>query len=162
MYIHSLHSLGFPPRFSGPSTYRNDTLSVCKVCDVTISEMVEFLSTDRVHMQQGIFPDVQQSYLLHSQVAFDEVSCKVLVGAPLKQNEFLKIDQTCFVDIITEEVGNEQLRQGSPQEKKQEGAGRKEVGGDGGKAVTFAGEMKATEDSPDQQEGEVALPLATM
>ena len=151
MYIHSLHSLGFPLRFSGPSTYRNDTLSVCKVCDVTISEMVEFLSTDRVHMQQGIFPDVQQSYLLHSQVAFDEVSCKVLVGAPLKQNEFLKIDQTCFADIITEEVGNEQLRQ----EKKQEGAG-------GEKAVTFAGEMKATEDSPDQQEGEVALPLATM
>lgn len=53
--------------------YGSDTLSVCKACDITISEMVNFLNQDREHMQQGIFPDVQQSYLLHSALNFDEV-----------------------------------------------------------------------------------------
>ena len=67
-------------------------------------------------MQQGIFPDVQQSYLLHSALNFDEVSCKALVGAPLKANEFLKVEQTHLADIIAEEVGNEHLRmqEGTP------------------------------------------------
>lgn len=101
--------------------------------------MVEFLNSDRVHMQQGIFPDVQQSYILHSQLGFDEVCCKVLIGAPLKQNEFLKIDQTCFADIISEEGGNEHLRQGSPpgmEEKEGEGEGE----GERDKEAAFEGE----------------------
>ena len=46
---------------------------MCRACDIKISEMVEFLNSDREHMQQGIFPDVQQSYLLHSALNFDEV-----------------------------------------------------------------------------------------
>lgn len=126
------------------SHFRNDTLTICKVCDVRISEMVEFLNIDRVHMQQGIFPDVQQSYMLHCQLTFDEVSCKVLVGAPLKQNEFLKIDQTCFADVIAEEAGNEHMRQGSPQDKmKESGEGEEREGkGEGEKMVAFASEVK--------------------
>ena len=36
--------------------------------------MVEFLNSDREHMEQGVSPDVQQSYLLHSALNFDEVS----------------------------------------------------------------------------------------
>ena len=121
-------------RFGAMSLYGSDTLSVCKGCDARISEMVEFLNNDRVHMQQGIFPDVQQSYILHSQLNFDEVSCKVLVGAPLKQNEFLKIDQTCLADVISEEAGNEYLREGSPvleKKKKGEEEGGKGEGGEG-------------------------------
>ena len=47
---------------------------VCQSCECKISEMVEFLYADREHMQQGVFPDVQQSYLLHSALNFDEVS----------------------------------------------------------------------------------------
>ena len=54
--------------------YGCDTLAVCRACGCKISEMVEFLNSDREHMQQGIFPDVQQSYLLHSALNFDEVS----------------------------------------------------------------------------------------
>ena len=54
--------------------YGCDTLAVCRACECKISEMVEFLNSDREHMQQGIFPDVQQSYLLHSALNFDEVS----------------------------------------------------------------------------------------
>lgn len=56
-----------------PCLYGNDTLAVCKACDVSIREMVDFLDTDREHMQHGLFPDVQRSYVLHSTVAFDEV-----------------------------------------------------------------------------------------
>ena len=119
----------------GADLYRCDTLGVCKSCDISISEMVEFLNSDRVHMQQGIFPDVQQSYILHSQLGFDEVCCKVLIGAPLKQNEFLKIDQTCFADIISEEGGNEHLRQESPPGmKEEEGEGERD------KEAAFEGE----------------------
>ena len=100
----------------GGMLFGNDTLAMCKACDVKISEMVTFLNIDREHMKQGIFPDVQQSYLLHSSLSFDEVSCKALVGAPLKSNEFLKIEQTYLADVIAEEAGNEYLRmhEGAP------------------------------------------------
>ena len=93
-------------------------------------------------MQQGIFPDVQQSYLLHSALNFDEVSCKVLVGAPLKQNEFLKIDQTCLAEVLAEEAGNEHLKVDglvSPEgERKREGEEGESRGG-GGPRVTLGG-----------------------
>ena len=88
----------------------SDTLSICRICDMKLSEMVEFLTQSRVHMQQGIFPDVQQMYLLHSNISFDEVSLKALIGAPLSPNEFLKLDQTFLADVIVEEEGNEHLR----------------------------------------------------
>ena len=100
----------------GGMLFGNDTLSMCKACDIKIGEMVTFLNIDREHMKQGIFPDVQQSYLLHSALSFDEASCKALVGAPLKSNEFLKIEQTYLADVIAEEAGNEYLRmhEGAP------------------------------------------------
>jgi hypothetical protein len=56
--------------------YGCDTLAMCRACEC-ISEMVEFLNSDREHMQQGIFPDVQQSCILHSALNFDEVSLKL-------------------------------------------------------------------------------------
>ena len=86
------------------------TLELCQVCNMTISEMVEFVHQDRVHMQQGLFPDVQQSYILHSNISFDEVSVKALVGAPLTSSEFLKLEQTHLADVIAEESGNEHFR----------------------------------------------------
>ena len=39
-----------------------------------------------------------------------QVSCKALIGAPLKSNEFLKLEQTHLADIIAEEAGNEHYR----------------------------------------------------
>ena len=96
--------------YGGGVLYGNDTLSVCKACDMKIGEIVNFLNSDREHIKLGLFPDVQQSYLLHSTISFDEVSCKALVGAPLKENEFLKIEQTPVADVIAEEVGNEHYR----------------------------------------------------
>lgn len=95
---------------SGGILYGNDTLSICRACDAKIGDMVDFLNPEREHMKQGIFPDVQQSYILHSMLGFDEVSCKAFVGAPLKENEFLKVEQTPLADVIAEEPGNEHLR----------------------------------------------------
>lgn len=112
------------------SLYGNDTLAVCKACDISIGEMVHFLDSDREHMQQGLFPDVQRTYILHSAIAFDEVSrsmnklvllettcthtcqvfSKALIGAPLKDNEFLKLEQTHLADIIAAEDGNTHFR----------------------------------------------------
>ena len=57
----------------GGVLYGSSTFAVCKACDISISDMIRFLGLDREHMQQGIFPDVQQSYLLHSSIGFDEV-----------------------------------------------------------------------------------------
>ena len=96
---------------SGPS-FNTGTLAICRVCNMKISEMMNFLDQDRLHMQQGLFPDVQQMYLLHSSLNFDEVSLRALAGAPLKSNDFLKLEQTCLADVIVEEGGNEHLRGG--------------------------------------------------
>lgn len=54
--------------------FGTSTLGVAKACDMSISEMITFLGEDREHMKQGLFLDVQQSYLLHSNINFDEVS----------------------------------------------------------------------------------------
>ena len=54
--------------------YGCDTLTVCRTRECRFSEMVEFLNSDREHMQRGVFPDVQQSYFLHSALKFNEVS----------------------------------------------------------------------------------------
>ena len=59
--------------------YGCDTLAVCRACDSRISEIVEFLNAERDHMKQGLFPDVQQSYLLHSALNFDEVRTSVVL-----------------------------------------------------------------------------------
>ena len=86
------------------------TFNVCRVCDMSIREIIDFLAQDRTHMQQGLFPDVQQMYLLQSNMTFDEISLRALVGADLKASEFLKLEQTCLADVILEESGNEHLR----------------------------------------------------
>ena len=67
--------------------------------------MLEFLDTDRTHMQQGIFPDVQQSFLLRSTITLDECSCRALLGVTLKGNERLKLDQTRLAEVLAEEEG---------------------------------------------------------
>jgi hypothetical protein len=39
-----------------------------------------------------------------------QISCKALIGAPLKSSEFLKLEQTHLADIIAEEAGKEHYR----------------------------------------------------
>ena len=104
-------SVGRGMPFSMRSGFGSSALELCQVCDLTISEIVEFLHQDRVHMQQGLFPDVQQSYILTSTITFDEVSVKALIGAPLTSSEFLKLEQTHLADVIAEESGNEHYRE---------------------------------------------------
>lgn len=38
------------------------------------------------------------------------MSCKALIGVPLKSSEFLKLEQTHLADVIAEEAGNEHYR----------------------------------------------------
>lgn len=40
-----------------------------------------------------------------------QVFCKALIGVPLKDSEFLKLEQTHLADIIAEEAGNEHFRE---------------------------------------------------
>lgn len=129
--------------------YGNGVRSICKACDVHISEMVNFLSADRVHMQQGIFPEIQQDNLLHSCLDFDEVSCKALIGAPLKQAELLSIDQTSLAKIVAEESGNDLKMDGLVRpvdEGKKEGEG--ESNGGEGSQVTPGGATGVTQECP--------------
>ena len=97
-------------RFGINCSTSSGPFSVCRTCNMTIREIINFLSQDRTHMQQGLFPDVQQMYLLQSLLTFDEVSMRALLGANLKPAEFLKLEQTCLADVIVEESGNEHLR----------------------------------------------------
>ena len=125
--------------FGGMGTFAQDTLSMCKACDIKIAEMLAFLSSDREHMQQGIFPDVQQSFLLRSAITLDECSCRALLGANLKGNERLKIDQTRLAEVLAEEEGTsggevvplttEPTPCGDTSQEGQEGGGVVDIGG---------------------------------
>ncbi len=90
--------------------YGIDCLNVCQMLDITLREMLEFLDKDRPHMEQGFFPDVQDSYILSSTINYDTDFCKALMGSQLKSQEFLKIEQTKLADVIAEEPGNEHYR----------------------------------------------------
>ena len=42
-----------------------------------------------------------------------QVFCRALLGTPLKDSEFLKLEQTHLADVIAEEQGNEHFRAGN-------------------------------------------------
>ena len=90
--------------------YGIDCLTCCQALDIPLREMLEFLDKDRPHMEQGFFPDVQDSYILSSAITYDTDFCKALMGSQLKSQEFLKIEQTKLADVIAEEPGNEHYR----------------------------------------------------
>lgn len=87
-----------------------DVLSTCGFLKIPLKTMLEFLDKDRLHMQQGLFPEVEESYILNSTLGYDTDFCKALMGSKLKGNEFLKLEQTLLADVIAEEPGNEHFR----------------------------------------------------
>lgn len=87
------------------------------VLDVPFLEIFQFLNQDRLHMQQGLFPHVQQSYVLNVSLEMDYDMYLVLLGADLKQKDFLKIDQTCLADVISEEPEYQHFREQVAEEK---------------------------------------------
>ena len=90
--------------------YGIDPISLCSFLDVPLQEVLDFLDQDRLHMQQGFFPDVQHSYILSSTLSYDTDVCKALMGANLKQNDFLKIEQTYLADIVVQEPEYQHFR----------------------------------------------------
>ena len=87
-----------------------DVLSTCGFLKIPLKVMLEFLNKDRLHMQQGLFPEVEEAYILNSTLSYDTDFCKALMGSQLKSNEFLKLEQTLLADVIAEEPGNECYR----------------------------------------------------
>lgn len=87
-----------------------DVLNTCGFLKIPLKVMLEFLDKDRLHMQQGLFPEVEESYILNSNLGYDVDFCKALMGSKLKSNEFLKLEQTLLADVIAEEPGNEHYR----------------------------------------------------
>lgn len=94
----------------GRFAYGTDAVSACQFLQIPLQEMLEFLDQDRLHMQQGFFPEVQSSYVLSCSISYDSDFCKALMGSQLKANEFLKLEQTYLADVIAEEPGNEHYR----------------------------------------------------
>lgn len=72
--------------------------------------MLDFLGKDRPHIDQGFFPDIQESYILSNTLNFDNDFYKALVGSKLSSEEFMKIEQTILADVIREEPGSEHSR----------------------------------------------------
>ena len=87
-----------------------DVLSTCGFLKIPLKIILEFLDKDRLHMQQGLFPEVDESYIFNSTLGFDPDFFKALMGYKLKSNEFLKLEQTLLADVIAEEPGNEHYR----------------------------------------------------
>ena len=84
--------------------HKVDPISLCSFLDVPLQEVLNFLDQDRLHMQQGFFPDVQHNYILGSDLNYDTDLCNVLMGVNLKQSDFLKIEQTYLADIVIQEL----------------------------------------------------------
>ena len=101
-------------RFGG---YGIDPISLCSFLDIPLQEVLDFLDQDRLHMQQGFFPDVQHSYILSSNLSYDTDVCKALMGADLKQNDFLKIEQTYLADIVAQEPEYQHFREQAEKEQ---------------------------------------------
>jgi hypothetical protein len=88
-----------------------DPISTSRMTKLSLIQMIDFLSSNRLHMKQGLFPNVQQTFILQSNLGYDDVTLRALVGASIKANDFLKLEQTCLADVIAEEAGNEHLRE---------------------------------------------------
>jgi len=92
-------------------------LYMCTVLDIPLLEIFDFLNPDRLHMQQGLFPNVQQNDILSSSLELDYDVYLALIGVDLKQKDFLKIDQTCLADVIFEEPEYKHFRQQVEEDK---------------------------------------------
>ena len=102
-----------PRKFEAYGPYRGGSLTcvgVCQRLDIPISEVQAFLSKERLHMKQGVFPDIQDNYLLYSTLSYDGDFCAALVGSKLTSNEFLKLEQTELAKVILEEPDSEYLK----------------------------------------------------
>ncbi len=91
-----------------------EVLSTCQFLTIPLQEMLVFLDKEREHMEQGYFPEVQDSYILSCRIDYDADFCKALMGTQLKSTEFLKIEQTQLANVIAEEPGNEYYRLVTP------------------------------------------------
>lgn len=103
-----------------------DPISLSTFLDVSLRDILEFLDQDRLHMQQGLFPDLQHTYILSQQLYVDTDVCKALLGADMKQSDFLKIEQTYLADVIAAEPENQHLRDQTVQDKSEDSATDKE------------------------------------
>ena len=90
--------------------YGVDVLTMCQFLEIPLQEMLDFLGQERLHMAQGFFPEIQPGYIFSCSLAYDVDFCKALMGSQLKDNEFLKLEQTYLADVIAEEPGNEHYR----------------------------------------------------
>ena len=88
-----------------------EAVHVCSVLDISFLEIFNFVNQDRLHIQQGLFPNIQQNYILNMMLELDHDMYFVLQGASLKQKDFLKIDQTFLADVIFEEPEYHHLRE---------------------------------------------------
>ena len=105
------------------ASYRGiEIVHMCIVMNVPFLELLSFLNQDRLHMQQGLFPNIQQSYVLSNSLEMDYDMYLALMGADLKQKDFLKIDQTCLADVIFEEPEYQHFREQADEGKLKQSA----------------------------------------
>ena len=97
--------------------YRIDPITLFWFLDMPLQEILDFLDQDRLHMQQGFFPDIQHSSILQSKLSYDTDWFKALMGADLKQNDFLKIEQTYLADIVAQEPEYQHFREQAGEDK---------------------------------------------
>ena len=86
--------------------------ATCKVLDLSLLEVMEFFTSERKHMEDGIFPDINQTYILTSSIRLESEVGKALLGGKLSSSEYLKVDNTPLGDILAEEPGSEHYTKG--------------------------------------------------
>ena len=95
---------------NGSFGHGESSLAYCELLDISLKDAMEFLHKDRLHMQQGVFPNIQNPYIFCGQLSYDTDFCQALMGFRVGSNAFIKLEQTLLADVIKEEPGNERYR----------------------------------------------------
>ena len=91
----------------GLQNMSEDLSWVCSVINMPVHEMLDFLSSERQHMQHGLFPDINLHYGVQNALRLDGETMKVLSGGRLSSSEYLKVENTPLGEILSEEPGSE-------------------------------------------------------
>ncbi len=90
-----------------PISTGSDCVTISYFMDIPLMEVVGFIREERLHIKQGLFPEIKGRNVLKCQIAYDFDFCKVLMGLKMTNNE---LEHTLLADLVVEKPGNEHLK----------------------------------------------------
>lgn len=87
----------------------SDCVTISRFLEIPIMEVLNFITNERLHMKQEIFPEIRRYNALHGQINYQLDFCKVLMGLKMTDSELMKLEGTILDDVVKEEPDNKYL-----------------------------------------------------